>query len=904
MSLTLASRLARREVRRRPGRTALVTLLVMIPFVAIGIGSMMAHTSDLTPSERLVLGSGRADLEISISGMPGSRAFDPGTWISDVLGPGAQWTTVGTQWVPMIVADSGVVAGNEARDVTVAAMDLASPVNEGTVQILDGTIPSDADSVVVSSNLADLWKLRVGSRLNLERPRGSFTVVGIARSALDLRGNRIWVTRDNSVGGSLAFASEYVRVDVPGAKTGKLPDVTAKKIAIAASGGDHPGQKSDIESAFWSHANSWIQGNRFSPSAFDVFGVLAVLAFSVLAVVASAAFATSARRQLTTIGQLTANGASMRDVRMALALQGFWSGLTAVLIGLVPIGWFAASGQGIAEMVSGHAVVSIEWSPRTLAWTALVALVSSTLSAWVPARTASRVSVLDALAGRRAERVAPRVYAGAGLVLFAAGVGLEILAATGARQSEEPGGTNVFFYAAFAGGLAILGSIGLLGPVLVRVFDILGSRSSGSMRLASRGLARNRTRSSAVVVSIAAFGALGASVSTGYVFSHSSENVWFPYDQVREIQISCPSSMETFLDCGIADNPGSMSRAVDRIVGSGATSFPLRWATYDPARPFDLSVVDGYRYVSRPARVSSPALLDSMGISAQDRRALEKFGIISLMTPADIAPNDRIAGGDTSVTAVFLRENGRSEFPSSLLTSPSRWVPEDEFLVTEAFARRNGMRVFMAGRLVTSPRALTENQVARLGVLIGSYQVADLGMSQTMFDDKGSSIQIPENFDPTRPDGAKPSPSITYNSTRPSIDPRSVQAIVAFATLVLVGFVVAVGLSLMAAEGKDERDVLVSIGSSPAVQAKIAGLRSAGLTVLGLLLAFPAGMLPTLLSARTLSTRPSASIWSQCPWLLGVLYLLLPAVMMLVSMIASAAAQALKPVRISNSAFD
>ena len=52
----LASRLARREVRRRPGRTLLVLFLVAVPVFGMTVGSVLVRTSDAgdDPGDALV----------------------------------------------------------------------------------------------------------------------------------------------------------------------------------------------------------------------------------------------------------------------------------------------------------------------------------------------------------------------------------------------------------------------------------------------------------------------------------------------------------------------------------------------------------------------------------------------------------------------------------------------------------------------------------------------------------------------------------------------------------------------------------------------------------------------------------------------------------------------------------
>ena len=59
--------------------------------------------------------------------------------------------------------------------------------------------------------------------------------------------------------------------------------------------------------------------------------------------------------------------------------------------------------------------------------------------------------------------------------------------------------------------------------------------------------------------------------------------------------------------------------------------------------------------------------------------------------------------------------------------------------------------------------------------------------------------------------------------------------------LLLTTVVVGVGMALWAAEGKDERDALVSIGAGPSVLARVVGLKAWLLALVGGVIAVPLG---------------------------------------------------------------
>ncbi len=58
-SWNFASRLARREVRRRPGRTLLVMLLIVIPVMGMATASILARTIALSNSDPFTQQYGR-----------------------------------------------------------------------------------------------------------------------------------------------------------------------------------------------------------------------------------------------------------------------------------------------------------------------------------------------------------------------------------------------------------------------------------------------------------------------------------------------------------------------------------------------------------------------------------------------------------------------------------------------------------------------------------------------------------------------------------------------------------------------------------------------------------------------------------------------------------------------------
>ena len=73
----------------------------------------------------------------------------------------------------------------------------------------------------------------------------------------------------------------------------------------------------------------------------------------------------------------------------------------------------------------------------------------------------------------------------------------------------------------------------------------------------------------------------------------------------------------------------------------------------------------------------------------------------------------------------------------------------------------------------------------------------------------------------------------------------AIQGIVIGIVLALILLVVAIGLALAATESRDERDVLVAVGARPRTIRSLAGSKALIITLTGVALAIPTGLIPT-----------------------------------------------------------
>jgi putative ABC transport system permease protein len=119
--------------------------------------------------------------------------------------------------------------------------------------------------------------------------------------------------------------------------------------------------------------------------------VAGALALAAVGVIIAAAFASSARRQLTTIGQLAANGAPERLVRGTLAFQGAWTGLIGSVVGITIALVALPLSRSLVEHSSPDGSARGTSTSLALAVICLTGVAAATIAATIPARSAARI---------------------------------------------------------------------------------------------------------------------------------------------------------------------------------------------------------------------------------------------------------------------------------------------------------------------------------------------------------------------------------------------------------------------------------------------------------------------------------------------------------------------------------
>ncbi|MDY7105574.1 MAG: ABC transporter permease [Actinomycetota bacterium] len=864
-SLRLAARLARREVVRRPWRTLLVASLVAVPVAAMTAGVVTLRTGERTWADVWRTEQGHADAVVQVADDTEADV------VRQALPEGSEAQVHHESWDRVLRAGDGRIARATVTDVAIAEP-MAAPI----AQVLDGRAPTGPDEVFVTRRVADDLDVGVGDRLDIDLPvPASWTVVGTGERAA-------WWGQSMIVlgpGTEFAWRDLGDEVETPVRVRVALPDDLTRAEAAELSRlpygvewapgvvppGPEPvnGEPADV-------------GHPTGPPHVAVGWVGGAVALTVLGIVIAAAFAAGARRQLVVLGQLSANGAMPSTLRRVLLLQGTWTGAVGVLagFGLGAIALFILIPH--VDAFFGRDVAPYTVRPGDLAPIAVIGVVASTLAAAVPAWSNDRLPVLTALAGRRPLRPVPRWLTPTRIAVLAAGLALLGIAALGAQGTA--GGSQVWIATGIAGGVAVLFGACAVAPGYVSVLGPIADHTGGSRRLAARSLARQRTRTSAVVSAVGAAGALAVAASALVLADLAGEVPVGPLLAPTDVLLHSSS-----VDGGQVRVPDDAITAVQTAIGGESEVLTVR-------------------HVSAPGGLRGDWWRTGMsagGLASSDQESAQL--VASQLTVVDATLHQAFDPGSAVLDAlgtegVVLLSDG----PAGEATVEFRRYDPDgvEVMVgpleATVIPRPPAAPLGVAGVLVSEDRA------AELGLVDASTSVI-VRATEPLTAEQRSDVLARFGFGEVHEatdDTVFTSPVMHDPADSP--DPFVVESLLTAGALTLSLFVVAANLALAAAETRDERDVLLVVGAAPRAMRRASGYKALLLTALGTLLAVPVGLLPATVIAATIEDLPLVVPWR----VIGLLLVAVPLAAATIATGASGLALRLRPVTISTMAHE
>lgn len=805
-NLRVGLRLARRELRRQPGRAALVVLMIVIPTAAATAVCVFERTGDWSVESQRRANMGAAQARADFSGSQPPSGVYPGLAAVDATSADIQRLRDAFPPATRIDVERSAIdrVRTSTKSVTVFVTDvnLRSRLQRGRYTISAGRPAATSTEAAITSEVAQELGLKIGSTFSPERVGHSLVVVGLVKVPQGYGGT------------ALVFARDVP----PRAQTTALIDAPPRGIDIPGWG-----------------ASGWVWNSGSHTDGVLWSYVGASVGLFVVGVIVAAAFALGARRQLRTIGLLSSSGASPRVVAATLATQGFVAGT---------IGAVAGVGLGLAGVhaLPRHVLYSLTnqdvHAPvaRTLDLLPIIVLgvAAATIAAWFPARTASRLPTLQALASRRPAATTPARRAW----FWSAGA----LALSGALiafgdVSHDSAGHRLALVAGFV--LPLVAAL-WVAPIAVRALERGVTDRPLAWRLAGRSLARNGTRTSSVVgatcavIGVVVGGAtLIASWDSGY--DDALRNVPF----IRDNQALLESSWQfqatedgqfpepTYPLPPIPDIDASYVRRLHDAVPR-ASVVPLLSITsaggHEPAYQFDRSSSLLYSgYGSSPiVALATPELLDVFRVPPR----LRQLGAI-VIAPRDGPVPQRETGhvgrGDIRIHigAVVRSDEASLGLPRVLLNS--------------RLLKRFGWRSQFSGTVaLVAKTPFTARARRHLDLL-----TSDIAWSQDLRE-------------PAPPGASYVQTSLTVGTGPYHVtDHFPVHAAGFGAACVLVLAVVAIGLVLNARDSDDERAVLEATGVVPRVRRQI-GTRKAALIVLtGAAIAIPVSLIPIAVLVTT-----------------------------------------------------
>jgi hypothetical protein len=790
--MRLAWRLALREVRRRPGRTALVVLLVAVTVAGITVGDLAYRSRELpAPTD-----FGRAEVKarVALNGQTDSTSNSTSNLTPRMIAALRAAVPIGSKGVLSWEATLPVQRADQlglGMEVNLETADLTSPLLAGAVQLRAGRLATAADEVTIGSLVADRLQVTVGSTLTLVMPQRTLRVVGIADHP---SGDRALFAAPGYPVGDLQFgiANPVMFID-------RVPDdvVASNDINLSTVLTTAPADGSVQMGVYFEQRPV---GRPSTAVELLILWLVSVLVLGVLAIVVAAAFAASGRRQLVTLGQLGAVGADPSFARRFLGLQGV---VTAGLGAVIGVGVGAVVCAIVGDPLLRHGL----WNPVAfdIVVVVLTTVVAGTFAALVPTRALASAPVLSALAGRAPVKAVRAQQVRVGMVGIALGLVVLGLSVGAARTSGA--GTSLATAMALVSAGAVLGGMCAVCPALVDRGSLIGRRSHGSMRLAVRSMIRHRARSAALVAAIAAVGAAGVAGASG-IERWSQLDQRTTYVARLDVITVMPSTFYASSCCadaggGVVSPPPATATSIDPdVVRNVEAVVPgIHW---QQAR----TVTDG----SMSMVVADDASLTALGVPKSQWDAvrhlnLTKFGGL-LRSPAyGVNPGYNAVVPELKVPTVQLL--------SPTAASSPEWRDAGPMLIG------------------TAPSPLTGDQRARLNVATFPNRYAGV------FRHSGASAQAP------------PLVQFEYPFRGPAVTRTEARWLLIAGLLLLVTIIISMGLALWAAEGKVERDQLVAVGAKPRSLALMAQARAWVITTTGGLIAVPLGwgMLQVVLHA-------------------------------------------------------
>ena len=544
-----------------------------------------------------------------------------------------------------IVGETQVPIPGSSELLAIRSQDPAAPIGEPMLELVAGRFPSAANEVALTDGLAST--LGASTNDTVELGDRTATMVGIVRNPRDFDDE--FALTPPGAAGRFDRVVLLIRTD----------DRTLDEFLTSQADGVRFGVAE--------------RGAGELRAAALMTLVASTLAMLLVSLVAGASFTVIAQRRQRQLGMLSAIGATPSRIKLVMLVDGAAVGLMAAILGvLLGLGAWALSIRAI-ESAAGREIDPLNVPWWIVAATVALALLTSVVASWWPARTAARLPVMTAISARPPEPRPARRSALLGIVLFAAGITTLVLAVNPDKDSAN-------FPMVLGGTVASTAGLVLLAPAAVRVLALLGRRSPLGSRIALRDLRRHQARSGAAlaaitlglaiavtIVVVAAAAEHGAAegnlASNRLLIRAGSSDLETPEIDADELDV-----MRAAVD-GIALRHGDTLVVPLRVAVDPTESMTMGQRTVRPTVFVGWKVdVDTYRDAGA-AYVATPELLAYLGIGPA---SVDPDTVLLSSLPHDelyfVNVSDPGQGRDPIAGMQRITTSGYSSVPRSLIT--------------------------------------------------------------------------------------------------------------------------------------------------------------------------------------------------------------------------------------------
>ncbi|MFD4672666.1 FtsX-like permease family protein [Lentzea sp. NPDC058450] len=856
-----ALRIARREARRSAGRSALVIALIAVPVAALSFAAIVQDSTTPTPTEDANLRMGAAEALVSwpyrgpVIQQP-TRDFAIPTTNTEGEEPSETRLRALLPGSNLVPVDRGGVNIRTTAGVGragVRMLDLANPLTQGMITLLEGRAPASAGEVALSRKALDRTGTQVDGTLTTEDGR-TFRVVGAIEEP-----DRLDNTTVVALPGTFDATDRAWLATTP-LSWSKVKDLNRSGIAVLSR---------EVLNNLPPRSELYPELPDSNELTADILILVAGLAVLEMSLLAGSALAVGARRRKRDLALIAAVGGSPSHVRRVVLADGVVMG-TAAALGGVLLGVLASvAARPLVEWLLAERFAAQRFFPSALAALALLAIITGVLAALVPAWISSRQDVVTALAGRRGITRSRRRWLLLGLILIATGVAAGVLSAI---NMLLPGILVAL----------ILTEVGLVlcTPSLLGLLARAGRWLPVPLRIALRDASRNRTAAAPAISAVMA--AVIGSVAVSVMLTSQSQQeasqvaggmgdvtVYRLDDLTKSTTNPIPASVTTALRNTM---PTAETHELKLLSCDGGPCFAhLR---PPPARecPYTLDVL--HRDPTESEQQQALADPRCTGVNRTHRYFgiyTTPNGFLVVAPPASVQSLLNLTPSEAATAAAALQAG------KIVVNDPSLVENDKTLLATGTNATTTEAPAYATPSSGGAPLAVMTEQTARA-----------LGYNVSTFTMYATTTRMPTDSEQEALTAALGG-EYEVTVTRPTeSDVQQALTILGLVAGVITLAAAALATGLAAADGRRDLTTLAAVGATPTLR-KLLSLSQAGVIAgLGGLLGTTAGTASALALLAALN-QGYRNIWPQpdlnpltIPWpTIGISLLLVPAVAML-----------------------